>query len=553
MSTVNIIRFNDADQIISTHAGWVESLVRVRSKYAENYVTVAEFDFSGLCELSELKKGATINGLWRAISEQNTEKYLIKLMAKSVRKEVNATQLARELDIYHIEFDVWMEKYQEKGEALALKINAEDLAEAEKSALSRANLEACETHFAGACFSLPAIAGKMGQGIYFTVQIPFGQVVQMFKFNEELVPVELRAQRELNEKRAQAIADYIVTRRRDYTLPALTASVSEAMKFEPVTGFSNVGAVQIPMGATMLINDGQHRRRGIELALQQDSSLKDQSVSVVLFYDEGLQRSQQMFADINDKMVKPAKAISILFDRTNKLNAIVIESIEALGIKHAVEFERSSPRAKSSKVWGITALKRAAEFLTGLNDKKAAALSFDEQTAYKKLFQSWLSAMIDNVGGALKLDVEQGSSVTVSESRLYRVSTHAVFLHSVALASAELCGGFKQDLLKLKEVKSNNAYLEAMQGIGKLQSEKKVNEHVTIPSFSELEAIKPLSVMKSDSLWRSRIVNVDGTMNPTANGIKLGAYVILETLALTIPSAIEEINTLVFEAEQDAA
>lgn len=116
------------------------------------------------------------------------------------------------------------------------------------------------------------------------------------------------------------------------------------MKFDSVDGFSNMGMVQIPVGATMLINDGQHRASGIEILLARNPNFKNDSVSVVLFYDQGLFNSQQMFADINDKAVKPSKALNILFDRSNLLNRLVIESIEEADIKRAVEFERTSPR-----------------------------------------------------------------------------------------------------------------------------------------------------------------------------------------------------------------
>lgn len=115
------------------------------------------------------------------------------------------------------------------------------------------------------------------------------------------MPAELRAQRNLNETRAKAIANYILSNP-DYVLPAITASCDASMTFDLLNEQHAVGLLQIPLDATLLINDGQHRRRGIEIALQDNPSLADHAVSVTIFYDRGLHASQQMFADINSNV-----------------------------------------------------------------------------------------------------------------------------------------------------------------------------------------------------------------------------------------------------------
>lgn len=292
------------------------------------------------------------------------------------------------------------------------------------------------------------------------------------------------------------------------------------MVFEAAQGFSNVGMVKIPLDSIMLINDGQHRRRGVELALEQDPTLKDQTLSVVMFYDEGLQRSQQIFADINSQMVKPPKALSILFDRTNVMNKIIVGAIDTLNISHAIEFEKASPASKSLKVWGISAIKKAAEYLTGLNDKKAAGLSKDEVEAYTQLLARWLSKIMLYSGGALETMILNGDK-TIFDARLYRVITHAVYLHSVAVASRSLLGDYHPD----SQVTDKQ-----------------------LPDFEELAILSNLPVLKTDDVWQGRMINKDGTMNPTTNGIKLSAYVMLERMGKPIPETIQEINDLVFNS-----
>jgi len=540
--TIQYIRFNKDDKILGAHKSYVTALSK-STTFNETYIEVSDYDLSSLCEPSELKKGNTIKGLWSFVDEIKVTAYLNNLMVDYLRKVyVESDETVRELatkglkkqaslldnlSIYNIKFEDWLENYSESGKALKIKIEAEELAQAEKETLARAELEKANEHFAGACFSLPAIAGKMGSSIYYTVQVPFAQVPQLFKFNQEEVPVELRAQRVLNEKRSGAIADYMEERKYDYTLPALTASVSESMRFDPVQGFSNLGMVQIPIGATLLINDGQHRAASIETILERcHHSFKDQSISVVLFYDQGLERSQQMFADINDKMVKPPKALNILFDRSNKMNRLVIDSIEKAGIKKAVEFEKANPGAKSSKVWSISALKKAIETVTGLNDKKAKLLDDNEFNDYKSLVVNWLTALIEHSQGDLKGAVHHGNALMLSEMRMNLLSTHAVYLHAVALASVHM-------------VKEFNDY----------QADDLVREmkgDCPTPTFYDLKCLADITVQKTADLWRERMVNTDGTMNITANGIKLGAHVILERMGASIPASILEVNELVF-------
>lgn len=79
--------------------------------------------------------------------------------------------------------------------------------------------------------------------------------------------------------------------------------------------------LHIPMSATMLINDGQHRRYAIELALKGDTTLQNETAPVQIHFDQGLKRSQQIFADINSKAVKPSSAINALYDHRNPYNA----------------------------------------------------------------------------------------------------------------------------------------------------------------------------------------------------------------------------------------
>ncbi len=83
----------------------------------------------------------------------------------------------------------------------------------------------------------------------------------------------------------------------------------EKCLFVPSAPQANTGLLEIDMDALFLINDGQHRKAAIEAAIVEDESLKDETISVVMYKDRGLQSSQQMFTDLNKHAVTTSKII----------------------------------------------------------------------------------------------------------------------------------------------------------------------------------------------------------------------------------------------------
>ena len=152
--------------------------------------------------------------------------------------------------------------------------------------------------------------------------VPLKVVSRLFRFDDEAIPAELRAQRVLNKARVPVIARYITDNPSEYILSSLCASVDGEILFEPAEmdgPLRAVGKLRIAMSATILINDGQHRRAAIEEAIRDRTLLGDETISVVVFADRGLKRSQQMFADLNIHAVRPTKSIKLLYNHRDAL------------------------------------------------------------------------------------------------------------------------------------------------------------------------------------------------------------------------------------------
>ena len=144
-----------------------------------------------------------------------------------------------------------------------------------------------------------AVRGIQAGRCYYVVMCPLKLVKKIFLFDEEELAPHLRAQRVLNRSRVPEISRYLIENPREYVLSSLTASIDGEAHFEPLSQASpDVGHLIIPMNAKFLLNDGQHRRAAIENAVKACPELGEETVSVVLFIDAGLQRSQQMFADL---------------------------------------------------------------------------------------------------------------------------------------------------------------------------------------------------------------------------------------------------------------
>ncbi len=131
-------------------------------------------------------------------------------------------------------------------------------------------------------------------------------VPRFFEFqNYAALEPEQRAQRVLNKLRVPAIRDYLLQNPDSYVFSSITASyelpdgVDPDTLFEPFAEGSEIGILNFPMEADLLINDGQHRRAGIAAALEEDPAIGEDTISVVLFPFEDNDRAQQMFSDLN--------------------------------------------------------------------------------------------------------------------------------------------------------------------------------------------------------------------------------------------------------------
>lgn len=168
------------------------------------------------------------------------------------------------------------------------------------------------------CYRFPVVRGIQAGKIYYIAMVPLKMLGRLFASDEEYVLPEYRAQRRLNEARIPEIKKYILENIESYVFSALAASIDGEFNFIEQDN-NGTGILEVSLDAKFLINDGQHRKAAILAALEENSTLENETISVVFYEDQGLARSQQMFTDLNKHALKTSNSLAELYDSRDRL------------------------------------------------------------------------------------------------------------------------------------------------------------------------------------------------------------------------------------------
>ena len=243
---------------------------------------------------------------------------------------------------------------------------------------------------------------------------------------------------------------------------AITASIDADVKFEPVGAedeVSKIGLLHIPMDARFIINDGQHRRAAIEMALRESPEIGDESIAVVFFLDRGLERCQQMFADLNRYAIRPSKSLGVLYDhRDDRAQLARLIVFKSEFFKDLVEMERSSLSARSRKLFTLSALYTATTYLLDgfeFDDvTHAADMAIDYWDEVAKQFSEWKFV--------------KDRKITAGEVRRDFIHSHGIALQSLGkignVLLKESKASWKKKLKVLKKINWSRSNSELWEG-----------------------------------------------------------------------------------------
>lgn len=175
---------------------------------------------------------------------------------------------------------------------------------------------------------------------------------------------------------------------RMYVFSALAASVDGDMKFVPADSNENAGILEIDMTASFLINDGQHRKAAIEAAIAEDESLKEETISIVLYKDQGLQRSQQMFTDLNKHAVTTSKSLNTLYESKDPVALITKNVVNSISfLRKYTDKEKDNLSKYSSNIFTLNTFYTA--------NKRICKVIHDQENAEKLIHTFWNHVVVN--------------------------------------------------------------------------------------------------------------------------------------------------------------
>ena len=194
-------------------------------------------------------------------------------------------------------------------------------------------------------YSFLATCGHQGEHEYYLTQCLLRLIPRLFLFDETEVPSALLQVRSLDSSKVDEIARYLTTRSGDYVMAPLVAAVDCEAIFEPVVeGLQEIGYLQIPLTARMIIHDGQHRRAAIRRALDVHPSIGDDTVPLMILPDKELDRSSHLYNELNYAQ----NFLSMLFKKTEDRHIpkdALTKVLDVLFILHADHEQNCSTNA----------------------------------------------------------------------------------------------------------------------------------------------------------------------------------------------------------------
>lgn len=356
---------------------------------------------------------------------------------------------------------------------------------------------------------LPVTKGTQANMNIFSAMVSLKELKTLFILDDEELPVELRQQRELNEKRVSEFAKYVINNRSDYVTGSLTATYDDDAEFIPLDSpfvDGGVGVLKIPATSQIIFADGQHRRTGLLKALEDDPSLINESLPVTLYKASDLARKQQIFSDINKTPVKPASSLSVTFDHRSELNKFVKEVLaEIPKFKNKVDMQHSSVGAKSAKAWPLVSVKKAFTYFTGLSEKQFAQEVSDDSV--RKRIKQLLISFINNLDKLEHFEAMLNNSIQMTELRSEFITSHAVFLEAVFMWGNQL-------LTHMNQAGEENWEL--------------------------MDKLSNITLSKSSIEWAGRCVDFRGRMNKSSFGVKSTAAKLCQLTDIKLNSELEK-------------
>ncbi len=197
--------------------------------------------------------------------------------------------------------------------------------------------------------NMAAIRGNQGERTIYQVLVENAVLNNFFTVNMD--PPTEKSQRQLDPKHAAAIGQYIINNPDEYVLGTVTYAVDTECPFEPSEIDDRLGVLTIPFGTNLRSLDGQHRRQGLNQAIDADPAFSKDHTSVLLYVEPDVGKRRQMFSDMNATPKIVAKSLNVAFDSRDPFARVARELADThpLLVEHV---DRESRQVQgTSQLW----------------------------------------------------------------------------------------------------------------------------------------------------------------------------------------------------------
>jgi DNA sulfur modification protein DndB len=287
-----------------------------------------------------------------------------------------------------------------------------------------------ETDAETGTMTFDAVRGVQAGKEFYSAMVSFKTIAEHFKFDDDRLAADQRAQRIIRSSRVPTLANYIVQNPDNYVFSSITVSVGGQMNFHPTPGLGELGrtgTLIISMNSPLLINDGQHRCAAIKDVYSNHKDFQNEKVSVVFFLDKGLKRSQQIFADLNKHAVKPTRSLGLLYDHRDTYARFIVNLSKDIEIfRGRTEMERASISPRSRNFFTLNGIADATRYLLKLKTK---SIPPEKQKLAIDFWDTVCNSMPD-----WQLLLDKNSKVTPAELREHYVHAYTNILNALGIA-----------------------------------------------------------------------------------------------------------------------
>jgi DNA sulfur modification protein DndB len=287
--------------------------------------------------------------------------------------------------------------------------------------------------------TIAAMRGVQAGREFYMAMCHMSFIAKHLPYPQNNIPEDKVIQRHINKARIPKIAEYLVKYYDDYVLPPVIASIDGDVEWQPLSAESEnmqVGILQIPDSADLIINDGQHRCAAIQHALQKRPELKYETLGIIFYIDRGVKRARQIFSDLNGHPVRTNQNINATFDSRQYLPLLTKRVIDNSALlRGRVELFASGCAIGSPRIFTISALTKShGVLLDGI-------ISQDIEEDAAVCSRYW-TVLEENLPEIEKLVTESISAREIKENYFY---PYSIALQTLASVTNQLIKEFPDE------------------------------------------------------------------------------------------------------------